>query len=60
MSFLLAFAACGTSGSNADSDNLISASIADSVTEVEITHIISGTESQWTVDSNELETLKEL
>lgn len=58
MSFLLAFAACGTSGSNADSDNLISASIADSVTEVGITHIISGTESQWTVDSNELETLK--
>ncbi|KAI4447830.1 hypothetical protein C823_002349 [Eubacterium plexicaudatum ASF492] len=56
LSFLLAFAACGTSGSNSASDNLIS--IPDSVTEVEITHIISGTESQWTVDGDELETLK--
>ena len=56
LSFLLTFAACGTSGSNFASDNLIS--IADSVTEVEITHIISGTESQWTVNGDELDTLK--
>lgn len=60
LSFLLVSAACGMLGSNSDLDNLISASIsiADSVTEVEITHIISGTESQWTVDRDELETLK--
>lgn len=58
LSFLLALAACGKSGSNPASDNLISASILDSVTEVETTHILSGTESQWTVDGDELETLK--
>lgn len=57
LSFLLVLAACGTSGSNSTSDNLIF--IADSVTEIEITHIISGTESQWTVNSDdELEALK--
>ena len=58
LSFLLALAACGKSSANSFSDNLISASIADSVTEVKITHILGGTESQWTVDSDELETLK--
>ncbi len=51
LSFLLVLAACGPSDSNA-------ASIMDSVTEVEITHILSGTESQWTVDGDKLETLK--
>lgn len=57
LSFLLTLAACKTSGSNSASDNLIS--IADSVTEVEITHVISGAESQWTVNSDdELESLK--
>lgn len=59
LSFLLVPAACGTSGSKPTSDNLISASIADSVKKVEITHIISGTESLWTVDGDELETLKD-
>jgi hypothetical protein len=45
------------SASNSASDTLIS--IADSVTEVEITHIVSGTESQRTVNSDdELEALK--
>lgn len=45
------------SASNSASDTLIS--IADSVTEIEITHIVSGTESQWTVNSDdELEALK--
>ncbi|MDE7035207.1 MAG: hypothetical protein K2O74_03030, partial [Eubacteriales bacterium] len=58
LSFLLALAACGKSSANSFSDNLISASIADSVTEVKIKHILGGTESQWTVDSDELETLK--
>ncbi len=58
LSILLALAACGTSSSNSISDDLVSAFIADSVTEVKITHIISGTESQWTVDGDELETLK--
>ncbi len=56
LSFLLALAACGTSGSNSASDSLIS--IADSVTVIEITHIISGTESQWTANSDELDSLK--
>ena len=52
----MTLAACGTSGPNSASDNPIS--IADSVTDVEITHIISGTESLWTVNSDELESLK--
>lgn len=56
LGFLLTLAACGTSGPNSASDNPIS--IADSVTDVEITHIISGTESLWTVNSDELESLK--
>ena len=58
LSFLLVHAACGMSNSNSASDNLISASMMDFVTEVEITHILSGTESQWTVNSNALEALK--
>lgn len=57
LGFLLTLAACGTSGPNSDSDNPIS--IADSVTDVEITHIISGTESLWTANSDELESLKD-
>ena len=56
LSFLFVLTACGTSGSNSASDSLVF--IADSVKEVNITHIISGTESQWTVNSDELETLK--
>ncbi len=56
LGFLLTLAACGTSGPNSASDNPIS--IADSVTDVEITHIISSTESLWTVNSDELESLK--
>lgn len=56
LGFLLTLAACGTSGPNSASDNPIS--IADSVTDVEITHIISGTELLWTVNSDELESLK--
>lgn len=57
LGFLLALAACGTSASNADSDNLLSAS--DSAARIEITHVIGGAESLWTVDSDELETLKD-
>ena len=56
LGFLLTLAACGTYGPNSDSDNPIS--IADSVTDVGITHIISGTESLWTANSDELESLK--
>lgn len=59
LSFLLALAACGTSDTNSASDSLISVSIMNSVTKAEITHIISGTESLWTVDGGELEALKD-
>lgn len=59
LGFLLALTACKTSSPDPASDNLISAFIADSVTEVEITHMVSGTASQWTADSDELEALKE-
>ena len=58
LSFLLTLSACGTSSSNSISDSLISASIADSVTEVKITHIVSGAESQWAADRDEWEALK--
>ena len=56
LSFLLVLAACGSSSADSASDRLIS--MADSMTEVEVTHIISGTMSQWTVGSDTLEPLK--
>ena len=52
------FCLAGCGQINPASDNLTVISIADSVTDVEITHIISGTESLWTANSDELESLK--
>lgn len=53
---MLSLIGCGQSNSALGNPSDIS--ISDSVTEVEITHIISGTESQWTVKGDGLETLK--
>ena len=53
---LLSLVGCGQSNSALGNPSDIS--IPDSVTGVEVTHIISGTESQWTINSDELETLK--
>lgn len=53
---MICLAGCGQI--NPASDNLTVISIADSVTEIELTHIVSGTETQWTVNSDELESLK--
>ncbi len=52
------FCLAGCGQINPASDNLTVISIADSVTEIELTHIVSGTETQWTVNSDELESLK--
>lgn len=53
---MLSLAGCGQSNPALGSAPAIS--ISDSATEIEVTHIISGAESQWTVKSDELEPLK--
>lgn len=57
MTAMLGLAGCGQL--KAGSDNPTAVSIADSVTEIKVTHIIGGQETQWIAEGDELESLKE-